>query len=74
MLWGLGLKAYAFYGRILKDCDMDCLSNIGAEVAFGKHSAVSVVIARKNYPEDEDGEPIINGIENVKDSVIFYSN
>ena len=59
---------------ILKDCAMGCLSNIGSEVAFGKHSAVSVVIARENYPDNENGEPVINGIENIENSIIFYSN
>ena len=33
---------------ILKDCAMGCLTNVGSEVAFGKHSSVSVVIAREN--------------------------
>lgn len=59
---------------LLKDCAMGCLTNVGSEVAFGKHSAVSVVIARENYPEDEDGDPIVTGVENIQDSVIFYSN
>ncbi len=59
---------------ILKDCAMGCLNNIGSEVAFGKYSAVSVVIARENYPEDESDEPIITGTENIENSVIFYSN
>ena len=59
---------------ILKDCSMGCLSNIGSEVAFGKHSAVSVVIAREDYPENEKVEPVITGTENVENSIIFYSN
>lgn len=59
---------------LLKDCAMGCLTNVGSEVAFGKHSSVSVVIARENYPEDETSEPVIAGIENLKDSVVFYSS
>ena len=59
---------------ILKDCAMGCLTNVGSEVAFGKHSSVSVVIARENYPEDESTEPVVAGTENIQDSVIFYSS
>ena len=40
----------------------------------GKHSSVSVVIARENYPEDENTESVISGTENVQDSLIFYSS
>ena len=59
---------------LLKDCAMGCLTNVGSEVAFGKYSAVSVVLARANYPEDESCESIITGTDNVQDSLIFYSN
>lgn len=59
---------------VLKDCAMGCLTNVGSEVAFGKHTAVSVVIARANYPEDDSGTPSITGTENVQDSLIFYSD
>ena len=59
---------------LLKDCAMGCLTNIGSEVAFGKHSAVSVVIAREDYPDDEKVEPIISGTERIENSVIFYSS
>ncbi len=59
---------------LLKDCSMGCLTSVGSEVAFGRHSAVSVVIARQGYPDNEVGEPEIKGFEKVADSLVFFSN
>lgn len=59
---------------LLKDCAMGCLTSVGSEVAFGRHSAVSVVIARQGYPDDEHGEPVVRGMDKVGDSLIFFSN
>ena len=59
---------------LLKDCAMGCLTNVGSEVAFGKHSAVSVVLARESYPESEDCDSQISGEENIESSIIFYSS
>lgn len=59
---------------LLKDCAMGCLTSVGSEVAFGRHSAVSVVIARQGYPDNEAGEPVIRGLDKVVDSLIFFSS
>lgn len=59
---------------LLKDCAMGCLTSVGSEVAFGRHSAVSVVVARQGYPDNEHGEPLVRGAEKAVDSLIFYSN
>jgi phosphoribosylamine--glycine ligase len=59
---------------LLKDCSMGCLNAVGSEVAFGKHSAVSVVIAREGYPESEAAQPIIDNLDKVKDSYVYFSN
>jgi phosphoribosylamine--glycine ligase len=59
---------------LLKDCSMGCLSNFGAEVAFGKHSTVSVVLARAGYPESEAKEPSLEGLGEIKDSMVFYAS
>lgn len=59
---------------LLKDCAMGCLSSVGSEVAFGRHSAVSVVVAREGYPENEAADPIIRGVDKVCDSLVFFSN
>lgn len=59
---------------LLKDCAMGCLTSVGSEVAFGRHSAVSVVIARHGYPDNDAGEPLVRGIDKVCDSLIFFSN
>ncbi|HQB83267.1 MAG TPA: phosphoribosylglycinamide synthetase C domain-containing protein, partial [Candidatus Rifleibacterium sp.] len=59
---------------LLKDCSMGCLTSVGSEVAFGRHSAVSVVIARKGYPDNETGEPLIRGFDKVNDSLVFFSS
>ncbi len=59
---------------LLKDCSMGCLSDFGAEVAFGKHSTVSVVLAREGYPESEAKEPTLKGLDQIKDSTVFYAN
>lgn len=59
---------------LLKDCAMGCLTSVGSEVAFGKHSAVSVVIAREGYPESEAAAPIIEGLEKIQDSYVYFSN
>jgi len=59
---------------LLKDCAMGCLTSVGSEVAFGKHSAVSVVLAREGYPESEIADPIIEKLENIKESYVYYSS
>ncbi|HOI89729.1 MAG TPA: phosphoribosylamine--glycine ligase [Candidatus Rifleibacterium sp.] len=59
---------------LLKDCSMGCLTSVGSEVAFGRHSAVSVVIARKGYPDNETGEPLVRGLDKVSDSLVFFSS
>jgi phosphoribosylamine---glycine ligase len=59
---------------LLKDCSMGCLTNFGAEVAFGNHSTVSVILARAGYPENEDSEPTIKGIDSIKNNYVFFSN
>jgi phosphoribosylamine--glycine ligase len=59
---------------LLNDCAMGCLTSVGSEVAFGKHSAVSVVLARDGYPESEASNSHIDGLENLVDSQAFFSN
>lgn len=59
---------------LLKDCAMGCLTSVGSEVAFGRHSAVSVVIARQGYPDNEHGEPVVKGFDKISDSLVFFSN
>ncbi|MFZ5949103.1 MAG: phosphoribosylamine--glycine ligase, partial [Candidatus Rifleibacteriota bacterium] len=59
---------------LLKDCAMGCLTSVGSEVAFGKHSAVSVVLAREGYPESEAADPVIEKLENIKESYVYYSS
>ncbi len=59
---------------LLKDCAMGCLSSVGSEVAFGRHAAVSVVIAREGYPENEANDPVLRGFDKVVDSMVFFSN
>ncbi|GAB4269203.1 MAG: phosphoribosylamine--glycine ligase [Candidatus Rifleibacteriota bacterium] len=59
---------------LLKDCAMGCLSSVGSEVAFGKHSAVSVVLAREGYPESEVANPVVDNIDAVKNSFVYFSN
>ena len=59
---------------LLKDCSMGCLSAMGSEVAFGKHSAVSVVLARAGYPEEEAKNPEITGLDEIKEAKVFFSN
>lgn len=59
---------------LLKDCAMGCLSSVGSEVAFGKHSAVSVVIAREGYPESEAADPVIDRFDRVQDANVYFSN
>ncbi len=59
---------------LLKDCSMGCLTSVGSEVAFGRHSAVSVVLARQGYPENEAVEPVVRGFDKVNDSLVFFSN
>jgi phosphoribosylamine--glycine ligase len=59
---------------LLKDCAMGCLTTVGSEVAFGRHSAVSVVLAREGYPQDESAHPTIENIDIIKDSYLYFSN
>ncbi len=59
---------------LLKDCSMGCLTSVGSEVAFGRHSAVSVVIAREGYPENEAGDPVVKGFDKISDSLVFFSS
>lgn len=59
---------------LLSDCSRGCLSSAGSEVAFGKHSAVSVMLARTEYPEKETENPAMSGLENILDSHIFFSH
>ncbi|NCB38763.1 MAG: phosphoribosylamine--glycine ligase [Erysipelotrichia bacterium] len=59
---------------LLKDCAMGCLTSVGSEVAFGRHSAVSVVIARQGYPENETADPVVRGTDQVVNSHVFFSN
>lgn len=59
---------------LLKDCAMGCLNTIGSEVAFGRHSAVSVVLAREGYPESESAIPKIANLDRIKDSHVYFSN
>jgi phosphoribosylamine--glycine ligase len=59
---------------LLKDCAMGCLSSVGSEVAFGRHAAVSVVIAREGYPDNEASDPVVRGFDRVVDSMVFFSN
>jgi len=60
--------------NLLKDCSMGCLTSVGSEVAFGRHSAISVVIARQGYPDNEAGDPIVRGVDRVAESMVFFSN
>jgi phosphoribosylamine--glycine ligase len=59
---------------LLMDCAMGRLDATGSEVAFGKHTALSVVLARAGYPLEEAPDPRIDGIENIKTSEVFHSN
>lgn len=59
---------------LLKDCANGCLTTVGSEVAFGRHCAVSVVIAREGYPDSETIVPHIAGLEKMKNSYTFFSN
>ena len=58
---------------LLSDCAKGCLTSVGSEVAFGKHSAVSVVLAREGYPESEEAVPSIKKLDKITDSHVFYS-
>ncbi|MBF0408664.1 MAG: phosphoribosylamine--glycine ligase [Candidatus Riflebacteria bacterium] len=60
--------------EVLNDCAMGRLDSSGSEVAFGKNSAVSVVLARKGYPLDETAEPVIKGLDEIKDDMVFFSD
>lgn len=60
--------------NLLRDCAMGCLTSVGSEVAFGKHSAVSVVIAREGYPFSESADSVIDRVDDVKDSYVYFSN
>ena len=59
---------------LLMDCALGRLDSTGSEVAFGKHSAVSVVLARAGYPNDEGSIPEISKMEEVRESTIFHSS
>jgi len=59
---------------LLKDCAMGCLTSVGSEVAFGRHSAVSVVVAREGYPDNEATDPVVRGFDKICDSLVFFSN
>lgn len=56
------------------DCAIGRLDSSGSEVAFGRHSAVSVVVARAGYPEDESKDSSILGYDLVKHSSVFFSS
>ncbi len=58
---------------LLLDCARGRLESLGSEVAFGRHFAVSVVLARQGYPLDESAQPRITGYENVRESMIMHS-
>jgi len=59
--------------ELLMDCAMGRLDSTGSEVAFGKHWAVSIVIARKGYPNDESADAQIGNLEKIKNSNVFHS-
>lgn len=60
---------------LLKDCSMGCLSAKGSEVAFGRHSAVSVVVAREDYPLSEKAKPLVTNFDEIKEDVtVFFSS
>ena len=59
---------------LLYDCSRGRLSVAGSEVAFGKHSAISIVLAREGYPENETENPAISGTENIVNSSLFFSH
>lgn len=59
---------------LLMDCAMGRLDSTGSEVAFGKHTGVSVVLARKGYPQDETANSVIENIEEVKAATLFHSD
>ncbi|MBI3037569.1 phosphoribosylamine--glycine ligase [bacterium] len=58
---------------LLMDCAQGRLDSTGSEVAFGKHRAVSVVLARKGYPNEESCDPKIENIDTIKNSTAFFS-
>ncbi len=58
---------------LLMDCALGRLDATGSEVAFGRNSAVSVVIARAGYPADESAEPTVKGLEELTDTSVFHS-
>ncbi|MBF0544251.1 MAG: phosphoribosylamine--glycine ligase [Candidatus Riflebacteria bacterium] len=59
--------------ELLFDCARGRLDSTGSEVAFGKNSAVSVVLARTGYPVDESAEPTIEGLDEIRDGLVFFS-
>lgn len=59
---------------LLKDCSEGRLTSAGSEVAFGKHSATAVVLARKGYPESENAIPVIMGEDKLENSRVYYSS
>ncbi|RCK79761.1 MAG: Phosphoribosylamine--glycine ligase [Candidatus Ozemobacter sibiricus] len=58
---------------LLMDCALGRLDATGSEVAFGRNSAVSVVLARAGYPNDESAEPSIQGLDELSDTQVFHS-
>ncbi len=59
---------------LLLDCALGRLDATGSEVAFGKHSGVAVVLARKGYPTDESATSSVDNVEAVKNSRVFFSD
>jgi len=58
---------------LLMDCALGRLDATGSEVAFGRNSAVSVVLARKGYPDDDSLEPRIGKLDELVDTTQFHS-
>jgi len=58
---------------LLMDCALGRLDATGSEVAFGRNSAVSVVLARKGYPGDDSLEPRIGKLDELVDTTQFHS-
>lgn len=58
---------------IMESCIRGDLDPAGSEVAFGRSWAVSVVLARQGYPQNDDVEPQITGIDDLEDIDVFWS-
>jgi phosphoribosylamine---glycine ligase len=59
--------------ELLHDCSRGRLDASGSEVAFGRHAAVSVVVARAGYPDQESNDPMVTHMETLKNTSVFFA-